>query len=198
MSPEELMSVRQAAERLRVDAAEVERLASEGKLAGRIVDERWVLFAVSVEEAAQANALKQASGWLTVTEAASVLGITLPGVYHHIYTGKLTLTEMPEGKFLDRSQVEHLARNRAPKGNPSLLRTPPAGFLTPPQIAKRLGMNGSLIHRYLNEGRIVGKKDEEGWLVAEAEVERFAASRKSRGRPRTRPKAGESEEPADG
>lgn len=62
-------------------------------------------------------------------------------------------------------------------------------ILTGKQVADRLGVDPSLVRRWCRMGKLTGRREDAGWLIEDAVVEAFEATRAGRGRPRRRKEA---------
>jgi len=57
-------------------------------------------------------------------------------------------------------------------------------YLTPDEVAERLGRNPELVRRWIREGRLRAEKVGRSWAVTERELERFQRSEPERRRDR--------------
>lgn len=57
-------------------------------------------------------------------------------------------------------------------------------ILTGKQVADRLGVDPSLVRRWCRMGKLTGMRTDATWLIEDAVVAEFEATRAGRGRPR--------------
>lgn len=171
--PEGYMAAGEAAAALGVDVSRISAMVADGQLDGGKFGGWYGVTRESVEARAAGELLpakgieaEEVGGYVTLTDAARMLGISKGRVSQLVKRGVISAERERGGKSLliPLSEVERRIRTKPGNGNPSFvseregesLERAPDGYLTMPEAVRRLGVSRQRVQQLIACGKLEG------------------------------------------